>query len=159
MINQKQGVDTFRLALSGIVMALYVIIMFLTQSFAFGQFQIRIATSVYALSAIYPFLIIPLGLSNMLSNMVMGGLGIFDVLGGFLVGVTTSYLIHLISHRNLGDWLIAMPIILVPGLVVPIWLSIIIEVPYTVLAASVLIGQIIPGIVGVLLVKKLKSRQ
>lgn len=158
MINQKKEVNTFRIALSGIVMALYVIIMFLTQSFAFGQFQIRIATSVYALSAIYPFLVIPMGLANMLSNMVMGGLGIFDVLGGFLVGVATSYLIYLISSRNLNNWLIALPIILVPGLVVPIWLSFIIGVPYGVLAASILIGQVIPGLVGVLLVKRLRSK-
>jgi len=157
MINEQNALNTRKIAISGIVMALYATIMFFTQSFAFGQFQIRIATSIYALSAIYPFLIVPLGLSNLLSNMLMGGMGIFDIVGGFAVGVLTSYLVHLISKYKLNEYLIALPIILIPGLVVPIWLSYIIKVPYSILAPSLVIGQIIPGIVGAILVKQLKN--
>mgnify|MGYP000198131161 FL=1 len=41
-----------KLTTSGIVIALYVIILFMTQSFSFGAYQIRIVTSLYALS--YP---------------------------------------------------------------------------------------------------------
>jgi len=66
---------TKKLTISGMVISLYVVIMFLTQSFAFGQYQIRIATSLYALSAIFPFHIVQLGLSNLLRNTLMGGLG------------------------------------------------------------------------------------
>lgn len=66
---------TQKVAISGLVMAVYLVIMSLTQGFAFGQYQIRLATSLYALSAIYPFLIVPLGLSNLLANTLMGGLG------------------------------------------------------------------------------------
>jgi uncharacterized membrane protein len=139
-------------------MALYIVIMYFTQSFAFGQYQIRIATSIYALSAIFPFLIVPLGLSNMLSNILMGGFGIFDMLGGLAVGLITSTTIYLIKKYKLSELLIAVPIIIFPGLLVPIWLSIFIKVPYSVLAISILIGQIIPGIVGVILVKQLKNR-
>lgn len=147
-----------KIAISGVVMALYIVIMFITQSFAFGQFQVRIATSIYSLSAIYPFLIVPLGLSNLLSNVVMGGLGFFDIVGGGAVGIITAFLVYLIKKFNLNEWLIALPIILVPGLVVPIWLSYILGLPYTALAISLCIGQIVPGIVGVLLVKQLKTK-
>lgn len=147
-----------KITISGIVMSLYIAIMFFTQGFAFGQYQIRIATSIYGLSAIYPFLIVPMGLSNLLSNMLMGGLGIFDIVGGLFVGVLTSGIVYLIKKYKLNDWLIALPIILVPGLVVPIWLSILINVPYKILAPSIVIGQIIPGIVGVILVKHLRNK-
>lgn len=144
-------------ALSGICMALYIVIMYFTQGFAFGQYQIRIATSLYALSALYPFLILPLGLSNLLSNLLMGGFGIFDIAGGLAVGLLTSALAYLIKRFGWNDWLIALPIVLIPGLGVPIWLSFLIGVPYPVLAASLVIGQVLPGIVGVILVKYIRK--
>ena len=147
-----------KITISGIVMALYIVIMFATQSFAFGQYQIRIATSIYSLSAIYPFLIVPLGLSNLLSNVLMGGLGFFDIVGGGTVGIITATSVYLIKKFNLNDWLIAVPIIFGPGLIVPIWLSYIIGLPYAALAVSLCIGQIVPGIVGVILVKQLKTK-
>ncbi|MGF7056562.1 QueT transporter family protein [Brassicibacter mesophilus] len=147
-----------KITTSGIVIALYVAVMFFTQGFAFGQYQIRIATSIYALTAIHPFLIVPMGLSNLLSNILMGGLGIFDIIGGFIVGILTSTIVYLIKRYNLNDWLITLPIILIPGLIVPIWLSYLINVPYRILATSIIIGQILPGIFGVILVKNLRNK-
>ncbi|AOT71657.1 QueT transporter family protein [Geosporobacter ferrireducens] len=147
-----------KLTISGLVMALYIAVMFFTQGFAFGQYQIRIATSLYALSAIFPFLIVPMGMSNLLSNTLMGGLGLPDMIGGFIVGIITSTAIYSIKRYNLSEWLIAIPIILGPGLIVPIWLSYLLNVPYTILASSIVIGQIIPGITGVLLVKQLRDK-
>ncbi|CUH97562.1 putative membrane protein [Propionispora sp. 2/2-37] len=144
-----------KLTLSGIVIALYVSIMFLTQGFAFGQFQIRIATALYILSAIYPFLILPLGLANLISNTLMGGLGLPDIIGGTVVGIVTSSLVCLLARYRVNQWMMALPIIFVPGLIVPIWLSWLIAVPYGVLAVSLCTGQIIPGIAGVLLYKQL----
>lgn len=147
---------TKKLTISALVIAAYVVIMFITQGFAFNQFQIRIATSIYALSYIYPFLIIPMGIANLISNTIMGGLGIFDMLGGAIVGMIVSTLIYLIRRFNLNEWFIVLPIILIPSLLVPIWLSYLIHVPYSVLFISLLVGQVIPGIVGAILVKKLK---
>jgi len=148
---------TQKIAVSGLVMAAYLVIMYLTQGFAFGQYQIRLATSLYALSALYPFLILPLGLSNLLSNTLMGGLGLFDMLGGFLVGIITSTVIFLIQRFKLSDSLIAFPIIFGPGLIVPIWLSMLLHLPYFLLALNLCIGQIVPGILGVLIVKKMRK--
>ncbi|WP_041721233.1 QueT transporter family protein [Alkaliphilus metalliredigens] len=158
IFSGKEISSTQKLTISGITMALYVVLMFFTQGFAFGQFQIRIATSLYALSAIYPFLIVPLGLSNLLSNMIMGGLGLPDIVGGFMVGIITTSLIYLIKKYRFNDWFMALPIILGPGLIVPIWLTYLINVPYTLLAFSITIGQIIPGVVGVVLVKQLRDK-
>ncbi len=149
---------TKKITISGASVGLYVILMYLTQGFAFGQYQIRIATSFYALTAIHPFLIVPMAVGNMLSNILMGGLGIFDTLGGLIVGLITTTAVYLVEKFKLNDWFIAVPIILGPGLIVPIWLSIILKIPYKVLAASLCIGQIVPGIVGVILVKQLRNR-
>ena len=117
MENNIKINSTKRLTLSALVIALYVVIMFCTQSFAFGQFQIRIATTIYSLSYIFPFLVLPLGIANIISNTIMGGLGVLDMLGGGLVGITTSFLIVLIRKYKLNINLAAIPIIFVPSLI------------------------------------------
>lgn len=144
-----------KLTFSSITIALYVVIMYFTQSFAFGQYQVRIATSLYALTGIFPFLIVPLGIANLLSNTLMGGLGLFDIVGGFLVGILTAGSCYFL--RKINVVLVALPIIFIPALVVPIWLSYLIHVPYLVLVLSIGIGQILPGLAGVLIVKRLEK--
>lgn len=144
-----------RLSYSGVVIALFVAVMFLSQSFAFGQYQIRIATSLYALAAIHPFLIIPLGLANFLSNTLMGGLGPLDMFGGLIAGILTSLVCYYLKKINVV--LVAVPIIVIPSLLVPIWLSYILRVPYLMLVMSISVGQIIPGIVGVLIAKYIEK--
>lgn len=143
-----------KLTISATIIALYCIIMYFTQSISFGPYQIRIATSLYALSFLYPFLVLPLGIANFLSNM-LGGLGPVDMIGGCIVGIITSYLITLIRTYRLPKWVCSLPIILIPGLIVPIWLSIMNSLPYGMLVASLCIGQIIPSIFGVILIKTL----
>lgn len=147
---------TKKLTTSAIVIALYVVIMTVTQSFAFGAVQIRIATTLYALAYLFPFLVLPLGLSNLLSNIILGGLGFFDIVGGGLVGVLTALLVYFVRKYKLSVYLIALPIIFIPGLIVPIWLSAILHVPYGPLALSLCLGQIVPGLLGAYLVKFLK---
>lgn len=149
-------IKTKKLTISALVIAMYVVIMILTQSFAFGQYQIRMATSLYALGYIYPFLIIPMGIANLLSNTLMGGLGLLDMIGGSMVGIIATTLIYLIKKYNLNKWLIVIPIVFIPGLLVPIWLSYLLHVPYSVLAISLCIGQIIPSVVGMMIIKRIK---
>lgn len=151
----KKLSGTKKITISGIVIALYVVIMFITQSFAFGQYQIRIATSLYALAAIHPFLIIPLGAANLLSNTIMGGLGPLDMFGGFAAGILTAGGCYLL--RKINVILTAVPILLIPTLLVPMWLSFILHIPYSVLVISIGIGQVIPAIIGVLAVRYLEK--
>lgn len=155
--NKKSLSRINKITISGVIIALYVVIMYFTQSFAFMQFQIRIATALYGLAAIFPFLILPMGLSNLISNTLMGGLGLPDMIGGAVVGMITSFLVYLISRFELNDWCIILPIILIPGFGVPIWLSYLLHIKYIVLACSLLVGQIIPAILAVLLVKQLRK--
>jgi len=146
--------NTRKITLSGMIIALYIVIMYFTQSFAFGQYQIRIATALYSLAYFFPFLVIPLGLANFVSNL-LGGMGLPDMIGGCIVGMITSYIITLISKKNLPSFLVIVPIIIVPGFGVPIWLSYITHIPYMLLALSLNIGQIVPAVFGAVLIKVL----
>lgn len=132
-----------KIAYSSIVMALYIVVMFVTQSFAFGQFQIRIATGIYALAFHCPFLVLPLALANMLSNFFMGGLGIIDIVGGFVIGLITSGTIALLGRTSVPAWAAVLPIAVFPAFIVPIWLSVLLNIPYIILCFSLVVGQII----------------
>lgn len=155
---EKSKSNTKKLVISALVIALYVVTMTLTQSFAFGAVQVRIATCLYAFAYIYPFLVLPLGIANIISNMVLGGLGFFDIFGGGLVGIIAGLIVYSVRKYNKNISLITLPIIFVPGLIVPTWLSYLTGVPYKVLAVSLCLGQVIPAVVGLLLVTKLKDK-
>lgn len=145
-----------KLVFSALCIALYIVVMICTQTFAFGQYQVRIATALYSLSAIFPFLILPFGIANIISNTLMGGLGLLDIVGGGIVGVLTTGLIVLGRRMGCGNWIIAVAITLVPGLLVPLWLSVILNLPYWLLASTILVGQAVCGIAGMLLVTALE---
>jgi uncharacterized membrane protein len=140
---------------SGLVIAAYIVVMYMTQSISFGQYQMRLATSLYALAAIYPFLILPLGMANLLSNALFGGLGPFDIIGGLVAGILTASACWYL--RKISVWLVGIPILIVPALLVPIWLSALLGIPYLTLVISVGIGQTAPAILAVFLVRYLEE--
>ena len=145
-----------KLTFSAMVMAIYIVVLYLTQSFSFGAYQIRIATSLYALAYIFPFLVLPLGFANLISNMLFGGFGIADMAGGCIVGIVTTALIVLIRKKGWHYGLAAVPVVLVPGLGVATYLSYFLNMPYWLMALNLCIGQILPGIVGVVIIKVLE---
>ena len=135
-----------KLTVSAMVMALYVVVLYFTQSFSFGAYQIRIATALYALAYLFPFLVLPLGFANFIANFLFGGLGLLDWFGGCFVGIIVTAIIVLIRRKGWSRWLMILPIILVPGLGVPSYLSYLLHVPYSVLATSLCIGQSVPAV-------------
>ena len=145
-----------KLTVSAMVMALYVVVLYFTQSFSFGAYQIRIATALYALAYLFPFLVLPLGFANFIANFLFGGLGLLDWFGGCFVGIIVTAIIVLIRRKGWSRWLVILPIILVPGLGVPSYLSYLLHVPYSVLATSLCIGQSVPAVCGVVLVNVLQ---
>ncbi|MFC6464870.1 QueT transporter family protein [Marinilactibacillus sp. GCM10026970] len=153
----QQSFNTRKLTISALVIALYIVAMASTASISFGAYQIRIATSLYALSYLFPFLVLPLGLANALSNFLLGGLGPIDVIGGLVIGILVSGSIVLIKRFALPRWSIALPIIFLIGLGIPSYLNFLLGVPYWALVVNLVIGQIIPGILGVLLVQALEK--
>lgn len=144
-----------KLTFSAMVVAGYVVIIYFTQGFSFGVFQIRVANSLYALAYVYPFLWFPLGIANVIANLLCGGLGFIDILGGGIVGSVTTWVVGILGKRQWNVWLIIIPIIIIPACVVSLWLSMILQMPYLVLVINLCIGQIIPAFLGVILVKKM----
>ena len=145
-----------KLTVSAMVMALYVVVLYFTQSFSFGAYQIRIATALYALAYLFPFLVLPLGFANFIANFLFGGLGLLDWFGCCFVGIIVTAIIVLIRRKGWSRWLMILPIILVPGLGVSSYLSYLLHVPYSVLATSLCIGQSVPAVCGVVLVNVLQ---
>lgn len=138
-----------RLTISAMVIAAYLAIIFFTAGISFGAYQIRIATALYALAYCFPFLVIPMGIANFFANLLFGGLGIIDMIGGSLVGMIVTFLLVQIKIRTLPIWLAFFPIVLVPALGVGLWLAPLLHIPYTAVVSSIAIGQIIPAGIGV----------
>mgnify|MGYP000056673036 CR=1 FL=1 len=143
---------TQKLVLSAIMMALYIAILFVSQAISFGAVQMRLATALYGLTYIFPFLVFPISLANAIANS-FGGLGLIDV-----VSFLTTGSIYLIRKAKLSSWFIILPILLVPALVVPIWLSALLKLPYFALVINLLLGQLVPSILGAVLVRELAKR-
>lgn len=153
----KQFNNTQRLTISAISIAMYLALMIGTQGFAFGQYQVRIATALYGLSAIFPFTIPAFSIANFVSNTVMGGFGLVDSIGGAIVGLMTTGLIVLAKRQGLGNWVLIPIITFVPGLIVPIWLTYFLPVPYWVLVSSLVVGQFVCGVVSYFLINALEK--
>ena len=153
----KQFNNTQRLTISAISIAMYLVLMIGTQGFAFGQYQVRIATALYGLSAIFPFTIPAFSIANFVSNTVMGGFGLVDSIGGAIVGLLTTGLIVLAKRQGLGNWVLIPIITFVPGLIVPIWLTYFLPVPYWVLVSSLVVGQFVCGVVSYFLINALEK--
>lgn len=153
----KQFNNTQRLTISAISIAMYLALMIGTQGFAFGQYQVRIATALYGLSAIFPFTVPAFTIANFLSNTVMGGFGMVDAIGGAIVGLLTTGLIVLAKRQGLGNWVLIPIITFVPGLIVPIWLTYFLPVPYWVLVSSLVVGQFVCGVVSYFLINALEK--
>ena len=155
---QTSFTGTKKLTFSAIVAAAYIAVMFVTQGFAFGPYQVRIATALYALSYLFPFLAVPLALANSLSN-VIGGLGILDIVGGLIVGLVVGGAVVAVRKLRLPPWCVFFPVVFGPGLIVPLWLTQITGVPYWALVTSISIGQITPAVVGCILIYTLSKRK
>ena len=153
----QEFTKTQKLTISAVSIALFLTVMLYTQSFAFGQYQVRIATGLYGLTYFFPFLVIPLGLANILSNVLMGSLGPVDAICGFIMGVLTSGAVALGKRYGCGTWIVCAAVTLLPGFGVPAWLSYLLDIPYFVLVASLLVGQFISGISGMLLIKAMEK--
>ena len=134
---------TQKLVLSAIMMALYIAILFVSQAISFGAVQMRLATALYGLTYIFPFLVFPISLANAIANS-FGGLGLIDVVGGFCASFLTTGSIYLIRKAKLSSWFIILPILL--------------KLPYFALVINLLLGQLVPSILGAVFVRELAKR-
>lgn len=148
---------TMKLTTSGVVIALYIVFVYFTQSISFGQYQIRLATGLYGLAYVFPFLCVPLGIANMLSNILFGGdivNGCFGLIAGFITSVSIC-LLKMITNKKA---FLVLPIAIVPSLIIPIWLSFSLNAPYHLLVLSLLVGQTITAYTCGIMVMKIAEK-
>ena len=151
---ESQFSKTRKIAISAIIAALYIVIMQFTQPISFGSFQIRIATALYALGYLFPFITIPMGLANAFANS-LGPLGLPDIIGGLFIGMIVPGACALVRRFNLSPLFVIPIVIFAPGLIVPLWLAPIFGLPYWLVVFRLCIGQAVPAVVGYLLVRTL----
>ena len=65
--------NTRRMTFSALVIAIYIAVLYVTQGISFGPYQIRIATALYGLAFLYPFLVVPLGIANLSPTFSLAG--------------------------------------------------------------------------------------
>lgn len=147
-----------KLTVSALFIAMFVAIVGSTASISFGAIQVRVANSLYALSYLFPFLVLPTGLAVVTSNLLFGGLGLLDVIGGFIVPVLSTSCMVLIRKFNLPKILVVLPTFLIPTFGVPLWLSPILGIPYWALIPSMAIGNFIPAVLGYILILVLEKK-
>lgn len=133
---------TKKITISGLIIGIYIVFMYLTQSIAFGQCQVRFATGLYSFAYAFPFLRVPLGIANMLSNILLGGDSVNGILG-FIAGFLTTSTICLLKKVTTKKVIIVLPIAIIPSVIIPIWLSYTLQIPYCLLVLSLLVGQTI----------------
>lgn len=146
-----------KLTVSALFIAMFIAVLGATAGFSFGAIQVRVVNALYAVSYIFPFLVVPTGLAVVLSNLIFGGLGLPDIIGGFLVATTTTSMMVAIKKLKLPKILVVVPTLVITALGVPLWLSPIIGVPYWTLVISIGLGHIVPAILGYLLVKAVEK--
>jgi uncharacterized membrane protein len=66
--------------------------------------------------------------------------------------------VYLLRKYHCSPIWIVLPITFIPGLGVATWLSYLLHIPYVAMATSLCIGQVVPGIVGAILVMVLDKK-
>ncbi len=148
---------TNELTFSGMIIALYIVLMYFLQPISFGQYQIRLSTGLYALVYEFPFLCVPLGIANMLSNILIGG-DIINGCLGLIAGFTTTKCICVLKKVTTKKAVLVSPIAIIPSLIIPIWLSFSLNVPYHLLALSLFVGQTITAYTSGIIVMKFAEK-
>ena len=150
--NEKKVVDMKTITLGGIIMSLYIVLTGVFASLSFGAIQIRIANCLYGLTLPFPFLVIPLTLSVVLSNLIFGGLGIIDIVFGSLTTFIVTYMISKCKKT-----ILIIPIIIFGvGGGIALYLSKLIQVPFSVLFIQIALGQVIPSILSYIIVRRIR---
>ena len=145
--------NTKTLTRGAIVCALYIALCYIFATLSFGMIQIRIANVLYGLCFLYPYLIVPLSIGSAMSNLLIGGLGLLDVVFGGISTFIVCYIISKLKHM----WMIVPVIIIGVATLISSYLHFLLGVPFEVLFYYIILGQIIPATLSYFLTKKINA--
>lgn len=108
-----------RLVRGALIAALYVALTFATSFMSFGPVQFRVSEALTLLPLLLPEAIPGVAIGCLLSNVLMGGLGIFDMVFGPLATLAAA----LITWKMPNKWLGALPPVVINAIVVGWYLT------------------------------------
>jgi len=124
------------LARGALVAALYALLVLAFAPLSFGPVQFRVAEALTLLPWLFPEAILGLFAGCLVSNL-FGGLGIIDMVFGSLATLVAAWL----TRRMPNVFWAAVPPVLVNGLVVGTYLSLLLDVPLASTILYVALGE------------------
>lgn len=110
---------------ASIIAAIYTITTYIFAPISYGPLQFRISEALTVLPMLFPEAIPGLFVGTMLANL-LGGLGLWDVIGGSIVTLFASTITYIYRHSVVAY---LAPIFL-NAFLISIYLAIIFQVPY-----------------------------
>ncbi|MBN1541851.1 QueT transporter family protein [candidate division KSB1 bacterium] len=135
---------TRKIALAGLVGALYAAVTVLLAPLSYGPMQVRVAEALAVLPFVFPETVWGLYFGCMAAN-IFGGYGPIDIFFGSLLTLAAALLTRALarSRRRSAFWLAPLPPVLINALGVAWILHLAADMPYAPTALWVGIGQTI----------------
>ena len=124
----------------GIIASLYAALTVMLAPISYGPVQLRVSEALTVLPYLTPGAIPGLFIGCLVAN-VLGGLGIYDVVGGSLLTLFAAFLTYLVA-RTRRPVLAPLPPVLVNSLGVSLYLHLLFQLPYWMTVVYIAIGEI-----------------
>ncbi|MGH3086007.1 MAG: QueT transporter family protein [Rubrobacteraceae bacterium] len=150
MISAAQS-PARRVAVAGVVGALYVVLSLLVAPFAFGPVQFRIGEALKPLVIRYPATIFAFGAGTVLVNIFSPFAGTLELLFMPIVDMAGGVVCWLIARRvpgAVGTYLASFVYAVVTAAGVGVVLSVVAGLPYLLAFATVVVSEVILLLVG-----------
>lgn len=152
---------TKNILITAIVASAYVVLTFIFLPFSFSFIQFRLSEILCLLSTKYKWAIISITLGCFLSNLLMGGLGMIDIVFGTIASFIACLLAYKLRNRRYKGY----P--LLSGLAIVICNAIIVGIEYSIIfnslkvmpiyIAQIGVSELVVIIIGLLIYPKLEK--
>lgn len=130
---------------AGIIAAIYVVLVLIEAPFGpitYGPIQIRISEGLALLPLVEAAAVPGVFVGCLLANLVLSfisPLGLVDIIGGSLVTLLAAYLTRKMKNKYLG----ILPPVILNGLIVSIWVSKYMSIPYVATVITISLGELL----------------
>ena len=137
--------NTKYLTKASIIAAIYVVLVLVEiplGPITFGPIQIRISEGLALLPLVEAAAIPGVFIGCLMANFILAFLspfGLVDILGGSLVTLLAAYITSKMPNKILG----VLPPVILNGLIVSIWVSKLMGVPYIITVGTIGLGELI----------------
>lgn len=130
---------------ASIIAAIYVVLVLIEAPFGpitYGNIQIRLAEGLTLLPLVEAAAVPGVFVGCLLANLILSFIapfGLVDIIGGSLVTLVAAYLTSKLKNKYLG----ILPPVILNGLIVSIWVSKYMNIPYLLTVATLSFGELL----------------